>query len=58
MMSGKLSPLDEEQKQVIINEHADGLWIVLNDEYPQDHGIPTDLLCGDAGDLAMPPVPR
>jgi len=57
-MTSKLTPLNEEQKQAIIDEHPVGLWVVLNDEYPQDHGIAADLLCGDAGDLAMPLVPR
>lgn len=57
-MTGKLTPLNEEQKQVIINEHPDGVWIVLNDEYPQDHGIATDLLCGDAEGPTTPLAPR
>lgn len=57
-MTSKLTPLNEEQKHAIINEHPDGLWIVLNDEYPQDHGIATDLLCGDAEGLATPLAPR
>ncbi len=56
-MTNKVAPLNEELKQVIINEHPDGLWIVLNEEYPQDHENPTDLSCGGAEDFAMPHAP-
>ena len=57
-MTIKLAPLTEERKQEIMNDHPDGLWIVLNEEYPQDHGIPTDVLCGDAEGIAMLPARR
>jgi hypothetical protein len=57
-MTGRLAPLSEEQKHVIINEHPDGLWIVLNDEYPQDSGIAADLLGGDPEGLTKPLAPR
>jgi hypothetical protein len=57
-MTIKLAPLTEERKQEIMNDHLDGLWIVLNEEYQQDHGTPTDVLCGDAEGIAMLPAPR
>lgn len=28
-------PLAEDLKQTILNEHPDGLWLVLADEFPQ-----------------------
>lgn len=28
-------PLTEDLKQTILNEHPDGVWIVLADEFPQ-----------------------
>ncbi len=28
-------PLTEDLKQTILDEHADGLWIVLAEEFPQ-----------------------
>jgi hypothetical protein len=46
-MTYDMVPLTEERKQEIIDEQQDGLWIVLGEEYPQSHPIPSDLLCGD-----------
>jgi hypothetical protein len=46
-MADEMIPLTEERKQEIINEQPDGLWIVLDEEYPQCHLTPDDLLCGD-----------
>ena len=37
-------PLTEERKQQIINEEPDGLWLVLNEEYPPDQASITELL--------------
>jgi hypothetical protein len=30
-------PLTEERKQQIIDEQPGGIWLVLREEYPQDH---------------------
>jgi hypothetical protein len=46
-MADEMIPLTEERKQEIINERADGLWLVLDEEYPRSHRAPGDLLCGD-----------
>jgi hypothetical protein len=46
-MTYQMIPLTEERKQEIINEQPDGVWIVLHEEYPQNHPTPGDLLCGD-----------
>jgi hypothetical protein len=46
-MADEMIPLTEERKQEIINERADGLWLVLDEEYPRSHPVPGDLLCGD-----------
>ena len=40
-------PLTEERKEHLINEHPDGLWIVLNEENPQDTPTADDLLSSD-----------
>jgi hypothetical protein len=54
-MTYQMIPLAEERKQEIINEQPDGLWIVLHEEYPQNHPTPGDLLCGDpVGDETRP----
>jgi hypothetical protein len=37
-------PLTEERKQQIINEQPDGLWLVLNEEYPRDEALITELI--------------
>lgn len=42
--------LTEERKQQIINEEADGLWFVLNEENPHDGPTAGDFLCGDPAD--------
>lgn len=47
-MDDKMIPLTEERKTQTINERADGLWIVLNEEYPQCGPAPDDPLRGDA----------
>ncbi len=39
--------LTEERKRQIIDEKLDGLWLVLDEEYPRDVTTPGDLLCGD-----------
>lgn len=46
-MADEMIPLTEERKQQIIDEQPDGLWIVLDEEYPRGHPAPGDLLCGD-----------
>ena len=46
-MADEMIPLIEERKQEIINEEPDGLWIVLDEEYPRSHPTPGDLLCSD-----------
>ncbi len=43
----KMKDLTEEQMQVIINEHPDGIWIVLAEEYPQGQTTAADLLGAD-----------
>lgn len=43
-----MNDLTEEQKQLIINEHPDGVWIVLAEEYPQDQTTAADLLGTDS----------
>ena len=40
-------PLTEERKEQLINEHPVGLWIVLNEETPQDRATADDLLSSD-----------
>jgi len=42
--------LAEERKQQIIDEQPEGLWLVLNEEYPREVPVPGDLLCGDDPD--------
>ncbi|MCW5979633.1 MAG: hypothetical protein KIT09_16260 [Bryobacteraceae bacterium] len=44
-----MKDLTEEQKQAIINEHPDGIWIVLAEEYPQAQTTTADLLGTDDG---------
>jgi hypothetical protein len=46
-MAETMTPLTEERKQEIISEHPDGLWLVLDEEYPRHNLTPGDLLCGD-----------
>ena len=46
-MADEMITLTEERKQEIINEQPDGLWLVLDEEYPRNHPTPGDLLCGD-----------
>jgi len=46
-MTETTTPLTEERKQEIIKEQADGLWLVLDEEYPRRNLTPGDLLCGD-----------
>lgn len=41
-------PLTEERKEQLINEHPDGLWLVLDEEHPQENLTAGDLLSGDA----------
>ncbi len=43
-----MKDLTEEQKQAIINEHPDGIWIVLAEDYPQDQTTAADLLGADS----------
>lgn len=45
-MTATLLALAEDTKNDILNEHPDGLWIVLAEEYPQDYSTPVDLLGG------------
>jgi hypothetical protein len=47
LMADEMIPLTEERKQEIINEQPDGLWLVLDEEYPRSRATPGDLLCGD-----------
>jgi hypothetical protein len=47
-MSDEMRSLTEERTREIINEQPDGLWIVLDEEYPRDHTTPGDLLCGES----------
>ena len=46
-MNIQMIPLTEERKQDMINEEPDGLWLVLDEEYPPNHGTAGDLLCGE-----------
>ena len=39
-----MKDLTEEQKQAIISEHTDGIWIVLAEECPQAQTTAADLL--------------
>lgn len=41
-----VSPLGEEQKTAILNEHPGGIWIVLAEEYPPDHRLASDFTGG------------
>lgn len=54
-MTETMTPLTEERKQEIINEQPDGLWLVLDEEYPRNHPTPGDLLCGDPAASGMRP---
>ena len=46
-MSNQMIPLTEERKQDMITEEPDGLWLVLDEEYPPNHVTAGDLLCGE-----------
>ena len=39
-----LKPLTEDLKEVLVEEHPDGLWLVLAEEYPQQQITAVDLL--------------
>ncbi|MCI0540790.1 MAG: hypothetical protein L0Z50_36790 [Verrucomicrobiales bacterium] len=39
--------LTEERKRQIIDEEPEGLWLVLDEEYPRDAPSLGELLCGD-----------
>ena len=43
----------EERKRQIIDEEPDGIWLVLDEEYPRDVTSPGDSLCGDL-EMAKP----
>jgi hypothetical protein len=49
--------LTEETKLQIIDEHPEGLWLVLNEETPGDTPTAGDLLCGDPEDAGGPRQP-
>ena len=49
--------LTEERKRQIIDEEADGLWLVVDEEYPRDVTTPGDLLCGDLDAGTTLPAP-
>lgn len=42
--------LTEKRKQQIIEEEPGGLWLVLDEEYPQDLATASDLLGDDLPD--------
>ena len=42
-----MNALTEERKQQIMNEQPGGLWLVLDEEYPQDVPTAGDLLGRD-----------
>lgn len=44
--------LTEERKRQIIEEQSGDLWLVLDEENPQDMPSPGDLLCGDPDDAS------
>jgi len=43
-----VTALTEQRKQQIIDEEPGGLWLVLNEEYPQDIPTACDLLAGES----------
>jgi hypothetical protein len=43
-MALKFKPIPEHVKQALIEEHPDGLRIVLEDEFPQDQTTAGDLI--------------
>ena len=43
-----LKPLTDDSKQALVEEHPDGLWLVLAEEYPQQQITAGDLLGVDA----------
>lgn len=55
-------PLTEDLKQTILDEHPDGVWIVLADEFPESvepelaelSGHPTTVLAHAAGRSRTP----